>query len=204
MQKTETTNTEPVEESEEILADAETIEEVDSTEPDDASPPQGEEAATPAPERTEEDEALEARLLRLQADFDNYRKRTLRERSEWQRQAAENLLADLLPVIDHYELGLNTACQQSADPSILEGFQMVYEQFMAALKKHQVTPIPVEGGEFDHNLHEAITYVPSEEHPAGAIMAETRRGYRIGEKLLRASQVVVSSGPAGAEEETAE
>lgn len=156
------------------------------------------EASEPAP-RSEEDEALETRLLRLQADFDNYRKRTLRERTEWQRQATENVLADLLPVIDHYELGLKTARTQKTDASVLDGFQMVYEQFLAALKKHQVTPIAAEGETFDHNSHEAITYVPSEEHPADVIIAETRRGYKIGDKLLRASQVVVSSGPAEAE-----
>ncbi len=156
------------------------------------------ETPEPAP-RTEEDEALETRMLRLQADFDNYRKRTLRERSEWQRQAAENVLADLLPVIDHYELGLKTARAQETSASVVDGFQMVYEQFLAALKKHQVTPIAAEGEVFDHNHHEAITYVPSEEHPADVIIAETRRGYKIGDKLLRASQVVVSSGPAEAE-----
>lgn len=143
-----------------------------------------------------EDEAVESRLLRLQADFDNYRKRTLRERTDWQRQAKEDVLVDLLSVIDHYELGLKTARSQTTEASVLSGFEMIYEQFAAALKKHQVTPIEAEGQDFDHNLHEAITYVPSAEHAAGTVIAETRRGYKIGDKLLRAAQVVVSSGPA--------
>lgn len=151
----------------------------------------------PAPEAAKpEDEALETRLLRLQADFDNYRKRTLRERADWQRQAKEDVLVDLLSVIDHYELGLKTARSQTTEASVLNGFEMIYEQFASALKKHQVTPVEAEGQEFDHNLHEAITYVPSAEHPAGKVIAETRRGYKIGDKLLRAAQVVVSSGPA--------
>lgn len=153
-----------------------------------------------------EEEALELRLLRLQADFDNYRKRTLRERIEWQHKANESLLNEILPVLDHYELGLKTAREQKTAASVLDGFDMVYTQFLAALRKHQVAPIEAEGLPFDHNLHEAITYIPSEEHPAGTVIAETRRGYLLGEKLLRAAQVVVSSGPAeaGTQPETEE
>lgn len=155
------------------------------------------EAAAAQP-RTPEDEALESRLLRLQADFDNYRRRTLRERTEWQVKANEELLRDLLPVIDHYELGLKTAEKHQTDSSVIDGFKMVYDQFLAALRKCQVAPIEAEGKPFDHNLHEAITYVPSEEHPAETVIAETRRGYLIGDRLLRPAQVVVSSGSAEA------
>jgi molecular chaperone GrpE len=150
----------------------------------------------PVAEKTEEEEALELRFLRLQADFDNYRKRALRERAEWQTQANENLLNDLLPVLDHYELGLSTANKHETDASVVDGFKMVYDQFVAALRKHQVEPIDSEGQSFDHNLHEAITYIPSADHPADTIIAQTRRGYRLGGKLLRPAQVVVSSGPA--------
>lgn len=170
-----------------------------------AAEPEAEAAPGQAPAEAAkpEDEALETRLLRLQADFDNFRKRTLRERTDWQRQAKEEVLVDLLTVIDHYELGLKTARSQTTEASVLNGFEMIYEQFVSALKKHQVTPIEAEGQAFDHNLHEAITYVPSAEHAAGTVIAETRRGYKIGDKLLRAAQVVVSSGPAD-EQESAE
>ena len=146
-------------------------------------------------ETTPEEEAVGARLLRLQADFDNYRRRTLRERAETQRSANEELLQELLPVVDHYEMGLNTAEKHGADPAVLDGFRLVYDQFLGVLRKQQVTPIEAEGQLFDHNLHEAITYVPSEEHPVNTIIAETRRGYLLGDKLLRPAQVVVSSGP---------
>lgn len=155
-----------------------------------------EQAAEPATKNEAEEEALESRLLRLQADFDNYRKRTLRERTEWQRDAREEVLRDCLPVLDHYEMGLKTAATSGVAPSVQEGFQMVYDQFLNLLQSHQVKPIEAEGQPFDHNLHEAITQVPSEEHPADTVIAETRRGYLLGDKLLRPAQVVVSSGPA--------
>jgi molecular chaperone GrpE len=157
-------------------------------------------------EQKQEEEALELRLLRLQADFDNFRKRVQRERVEWQRQAHEDLLKDILPVLDHYELGLNTAISHHVEESVIDGFRMVYNQFIEALKKNEVVPIEAEGEPFDHNLHEAITYVPSDEHPAHTVIAQTRRGYLMGDKLLRPAQVVVSSGPAesGASAETAE
>ena len=158
------------------------------------------EAPAPAPEAKPEDEALEMRLLRLQADFDNYRKRMQRERIEWRRQAHEELLKELLPVLDHYELGLNTAISHHVEQPVIDGFRMVYHQFLDALRKNQVLPIEAEGESFDHNLHEAITFVPSDEHPAQTVIAQTRRGYVLGDKLLRPAQVVVSSGPAEAEE----
>lgn len=169
-----------------------------------AAPPAEEtdaEATAPveAPVAKKEDEALEMRHLRLQADFDNYRKRMQRERIEWQRQANEDILKDILPVLDHYELGLNTAISHRVEQSVVDGFRMVYDQFLDALRKNHVKPVEAEGQLFDHNLHEAITYVPSDEHPAETVIAQTRRGYLLGEKLLRPAQVVVSSGPADVE-----
>lgn len=160
-----------------------------------------EEAAVVAgPESKPEEEALEMRMLRLQADFDNFRKRVQRERAEWQRQGNERFLGELLPVLDHYELGLNTAAAHHIEQSVIDGFRMVYDQFLDVLRKNEVTPIEAEGGEFDHNLHEAVTFVPSEEHPAHTVIAQTRRGYLFGERLLRPAQVVVSSGPPGTED----
>ncbi len=161
------------------------------------------ETATPEPAPVKEDEAIEHRLMRLQADFDNYRRRTLREKVEWQHKANESLLLELLPVLDHYELGMKTARTQGTDETVLDGFTMIYNQFIAALAKHQVKAISAEGQPFDPNQHEAVTHVPSAEHPAGTVIAETRRGYQLNDKLLRAAQVVVSSGPAEPEDGTA-
>ncbi len=148
---------------------------------------------------------LENKLLRLQADFDNFRKRTARERLELSQTANEGLLLELLPVVDHYEMGLSSAERQQADPAFLQGFRLVYDQLLGFLRRCKVEPIAAEGQPFDPHAHEAITHLPSEEHPADTVIAETRRGYRLGDRLLRAAQVVVSSGsPASAETRSAD
>ena len=148
-----------------------------------------------APDPAGELKTLMDRFLRLQADFDNFRKRTARDREALEQRAHEALLTDLLPALDHFELGLKTAVAHNAEKSVVEGFQMVYDQLMEALKKNGVSPIDAEGQVFDPHRHEAISHVPSDEHPAETIIAQTRRGYLLGNKLLRAAQVVVSKGP---------
>lgn len=156
--------------------------------------PQADADALPAAE-PREIEVLKDRLLRLQADFDNFRKRSARERSEWQAFATEQLVLEILPVVDHFELGLSTAEKHNADPAVLNGFKLVYDQLVGVLKKQGVTFLTaVPGTPFDPHQHEAISHVPSEEHPEDVIIAETRRGYKLGDKLIRPLQVVVSSG----------
>lgn len=155
------------------------------------------EADAPAPVASEADQ-LKDRLLRLQADFDNFRKRSARERAEWQVFATENILQDLLPVLDHYELGLATAVKQQTAPAVLDGFRLVYDQLIGTLKRHGLAQVSVTVGEaFDPHRHDAISHLASEEHPADTVIAETRKGYTLGEKLIRPVQVVVSSGPGG-------
>ena len=153
-------------------------------------------APAPAPAASSADaEALQDRLLRLQADFDNYRKRVARERAEEQQQAAERLILALLPALDHFELGLRNAQTHGGDATLVEGFRMIYQQLGEALKQAGLTPIVVDGQLFNPHEHEAITSVPSEEYPVDMVITEVRRGYRLGEKLLRPAQVIVSSGP---------
>lgn len=148
----------------------------------------------PAPAPSELDQ-LKDRLLRLQADFENYRKRTARERTEICERAAEDLVLELLPVLDHFELGLRNAREHGVNGSVVDGFQLVYDQLVAALAKSGLTPLETIGALFDPHLHEALQHVPSEEQPADTIIGQARTGYLLGKKLLRAAQVVVSSGP---------
>lgn len=162
-----------------------------------AAPETAAAAPTPAPAddtRQAELETLKDRHLRLQADFDNFRKRIQRERAELELRATGDLVEELLPVLDNFEIGLRAPATQQAAPAVREGFQMVYDQLLTILRKFGVMPFDA-GGPFDPHLHEAVTHVPSPEHPPDVIIAQTRRGYRLGDKLLRAAQVVVSSGP---------
>ncbi len=144
-------------------------------------------------EKKEEEEPLQLQLMRMKADFDNFRKRQVRERAEWIVRANEDLFLELLPVLDHYEMGLKSAEEHQTDPSVIEGFKLVYNQLLDVLKKANVTPIETIGKEFDPHHHEALTHMPSDK-PAETIVQEVRRGYLLGDKLLRAAQVVVSSG----------
>jgi molecular chaperone GrpE len=149
----------------------------------------------------EEEESLRDQFVRLQADFANFRNRTQRERIELYQRANEDLLLEILPVLDHYELGLQNAEQHDADPAVLDGFKLVYDQFQTVLNKFNLTPIEAVGEAFDPHKHEALTHMPSDEVPAEVCSNQIRRGYLFGDKLLRAAQVVVSSGPAEASEE---
>ena len=141
-------------------------------------------------------------LLRLQADFDNYRKRTLRDREEMTRRAAEKILKDLLPVADHFELGLQSAHKHHVKHAVLDGFDGVLKQLQAVLEKSGVTPIEAKNQLFDPHNHECVAQIPSEEHPEGVVIEETRRGYKLGHYILRAPQVIVSTGPAAGKEQT--
>jgi molecular chaperone GrpE len=151
-----------------------------------------EQAVTP---EVQAEEPLKNQLLRLQADFDNFRKRTQRERNELFLFANESLFLEMLPVIDHFEMGFKSAEEHQTDCSVTEGFRMVYNQLLEVLKKFNVTAIDTVGEPFNPHRHEAILHMPSDK-PAETVLEQVRRGYMLGDKLLRAAQVIISSGPA--------
>ncbi|MFH0953409.1 MAG: nucleotide exchange factor GrpE [Verrucomicrobiota bacterium] len=175
---------------------AEALPSLPGGEPAPALPPGGMAPLAAAPAPVSEVEEMKNRLLRLQADFENFRKRTARERAELSQRANEELVAELLPALDHFELGIRNARAHEVNGAVIHGFQLVYDQLMGALEKFGLKPLDVVGKPFDPHLHEAVAHLPSDEHPADVIVAQTRQGYLFGGKLLRAGQVVVSSGPA--------
>ena len=138
---------------------------------------------------------LNDRLLRLQADFENFRKRTDREKAETYRRANESIMEELLPVLDSMGLPIDGALKHGAEPALMDGFGLVSEQLLAVLRKFGLEPVDA-GQQFDPNMHEAVSHLPSDTVADGFIIAQTRRGYMLGDRLLRAAQVVVSSGPA--------
>jgi molecular chaperone GrpE len=145
-------------------------------------------------EEPSKESLLEDRLVRLQADFDNFRKRTLREREDLYRRANEDIISELLPVLDHLELAFQAAGDDGKDHSLVKGFVLVGEQLQKTLHKFGLIEVPTDDVEFDPNVHEAIQHLPSETIPENGIIARTRSGYMLGNRLLRAAQVVVSSG----------
>jgi len=135
--------------------------------------------------------ALTDRLLRLQADFDNYRKRVQRDQADTARRSLETVMEDLLPVLDHFELGMCNAESLNLPEGLLAGFRMVYEQLQSVLGRHGLAPMEKEEKLFNPKWHESIAVEPSNQ-PPDTILRQTRCGYRLGGQLLRPAQVILA------------
>lgn len=131
-------------------------------------------------------------LLRRQADFENFRKRVERDRSEFIQFATMDLVRELLPMLDDFERALSV---ETADTEYAKGVEMIYQRFSDTLKKMGLEPIETAGAIFDPNLHQAIDRVESEEVEDHAILQEYQRGYNFKGKLLRPSMVKVAVRP---------
>jgi len=134
--------------------------------------------------------------LRSQADFENYKRRSAREKEEAIKYANSSLLERLVGILDNFELGLAAAKEQGAKSPIYTGMVLVQKQLNDLLAENGVQPIEAEGATFDPNLHEGIAHESSSEVSEGTVIRQTRRGYRLKDRLLRPAKVVVSSGPA--------
>jgi molecular chaperone GrpE len=141
----------------------------------------------------EELHKMKENWLRTQADFDNYRKRVARERQDLIKTANEKLLSELLRALDSFEMGLQTLSSLEENNPVRQGMEMVYSQFQQFLKSQGVTEIETQGAEFDPSIHEAIGHQESDV-PEGQIHQQVRKGYRMGDKLLRPASVIVSKG----------
>lgn len=139
---------------------------------------------------------LHDRLLRTTAEFDNYRKRIERERREWTDAAAADVIRELLPVLDDFERALSTPLDAGAGPAAVaryrDGVDLIRRQLTEVLRRHGVEPFDAVGRDFDPEWHEAVTTEPVDGHRDGEITAELRRGYRIGQRLLRPAMVKVA------------
>ena len=135
------------------------------------------------------------RILRLQADMQNLRNRTSREIADVRRYAFLPLLRDLLPAVDNITRAIESAENAESAEGLLEGFKLVKQQLLTVLSQHHCTEIEAVGEPFDPNHHEAILQQPSGEHPPQTVTMVTQPGYRLHDRVVRASQVIVSTGP---------
>jgi molecular chaperone GrpE len=183
-----------VEEEVEVLAPEQTVEEDD-----------GQNVEEDIEKMAVDNKTLNDQVLRSRADFDNYRRRMIREREDMFVQANENLIEELLPVLDHLDLALQSvsgAIEESENTkAFVEGFQMVANQLYSSLGKFGLEGIDAIDLEFDPNLHEALSYIPSEDLAENMVMNQISKGYKLGDKLLRPAKVVVSSGKPEVSEE---
>ncbi|MCS7219764.1 MAG: nucleotide exchange factor GrpE [Anaerolineae bacterium] len=129
---------------------------------------------------------------RTAAEFANYRKRQEREQAEFIRQANAALIIKLLPVLDDFALAFEHIPEEEANHSWVEGFTLIYRKLQAILEQEGVTPIETVGQPFDPTLHEAVTHEESDEVASGHIIAEVRKGYRLGDRVLRPAMVRVA------------
>jgi molecular chaperone GrpE len=138
-----------------------------------------------------EKEALQDRLLRTAAEFDNYRKRIDRERREMAEYAAADLLTDVIAIVDDFERALQVPTDAQAD-AYRQGIELIHKQMLDLLRKRGVKPIEAVGTDFDPNFHQAVIHEVSAEHREGEVMQELRRGYMLGDRLLRPAMVKVA------------
>lgn len=137
-------------------------------------------------------DALKDQLLRLRAEFDNFRKRTARENERFRAGANAALISDLLPVLDNLERALGF--KEDTSGSLAEGMEMVRKQMIELFERSGLEAIPAEGQVFDPRLHEAVAQVPSDDVPRDRIVEEFVRGYLYNGEVLRPSKVTVSGG----------
>jgi len=150
------------------------------------------------PDLEDEVARLRTRLAYLAAEFDNYRKRSAREKESVVAFGNERLLRAILPFLDNLERAISQAGAVGSAEPLIEGVRLTYDHFLAELGKFGLTQIAAEGEMFDPNLHEAIAMVPWEGKTEGTVLAENRKGYLLNGRLLRPVQVTVaqSSRPA--------
>ena len=139
----------------------------------------------------ERDELIDD-LKRVAADFDNYRKRALRDQQALIARAHERLVKELLPVVDDLERALEAA-EEHEEAKLEEGVRLVHRELRDALSKEGLVEIETDG-EFDPHVHEALLTQPSEEDD-GVVLQVIQKGYRLGDRVLRPARVVVSQGP---------
>ena len=136
------------------------------------------------------------RLVRLAAEFDNYKKRTGREFTALVKNAGESLITELLPILDNIERALQAPQTSDETRSFAQGFEMIRQQFQEKLEKAGMKEIAAEGTPFDPTRHEAVMAVENEEHPADTVVNVVEKGYTLNEKVLRAAKVIVTRAPA--------
>jgi molecular chaperone GrpE len=141
-------------------------------------------------------DAFQSQYLRIAADFDNFRKRSSKEKEDIEVRTKCTTIIELLSVVDNFERArTQIKPQNEGEMGIHKSYQGVYKQLVESLKRIGVSPMRPEGQQFDPNLHEAVMREPTEEHPEGTVMEELQRGYYLGDRILRHSLVKVAAPP---------
>ncbi len=182
----------PAEQSADPPAADASAEESKTETPAEEADPTGEEKPAEGEEKPAEPDWKD-RFARLLAEFDNFRKRTEREREDLVKFAARDVLKDVLSTVDNLARALDGAKDKAEDPFV-QGVKLVYDGLLKTLADHGATPLDSVGEPFDVNYHEALAKMPSPDVEEDVVMSEVTRGWLLNGKLLRAAKVVVSAG----------
>ncbi len=147
--------------------------------------------------KTEEAKGLQDKYLRLAAEFENYKRLSLREQRESSLFANERILKDLLPIIDNLERAVRVAKELPSGNGLLQGVELTLKQFAETLAKYGVTVVPSIGEPFDPAHHQAVTRLESATQPENTVVEEYQKGYRLHERILRAAMVAVAAPGSG-------
>lgn len=144
-------------------------------------------------ELKEKNEELNDKFLRLYSEFDNYRKRTIKEKIDLQKSASGDLIEDLLPVLDDFERALQAFEEEHAKREVLQGVELIYNKLFNILKQKGLEPMNSMGTEFNTDYHEAITKIEADKDKKGKVVDVIQTGYLLNDKVLRFAKVVVGS-----------
>jgi len=142
---------------------------------------------------------LKDRHLRLAAEYDNFRRRSLKERQDLHNYANENVFKELLPIVDNLERAVTHARREEQRPdseNLLQGIELTHRSLLQILARHGVVEIEAQGKPFDPQVHEAVRRVPSSEHQPGTVVEVYQKGYKLKDRMLRPAMVAVASEPA--------
>ncbi|WP_105980300.1 nucleotide exchange factor GrpE [Bacillus paralicheniformis] len=137
-------------------------------------------------------EEKENKLLRVQADFENYKRRARLDLEAAEKYRSQRIISDLLPALDNFERALQIDPDNEQTKSLLQGMEMVHRQILEALKNEGVEQIPSVGEQFDPNMHQAVMQVEDEAYESNAVVEELQKGYKLKDRVIRPSMVKVN------------
>ena len=180
-----------------INEDKEVVENINDNEPVESTEEAGEEIAEEPIDELEQVklqlEESKKEYMFLMAEFDNFRKRTIKEKADIIRNATERAMKDLLPVVDDFERGLLAMSETTDAEAVKEGMELIYNKFIKYLDQNGVKAIDSTGADFDTELHEAIAMIPAtDESQKGKVIDTVMKGYTINDKVIRHSKVAVA------------
>lgn len=192
MAKMQETKEQSVDQNEEVTADTETV--IEETPENTAEETQDGDAAAEEGEKDKKDlqiEELNERLIRNMAEFDNFRKRSEKEKSQMFEIGAKNIIEKILPIIDNFERGLGAITEEEKESSFVQGIEQIYKQFVTALEEVGVTAIDAVGKEFNPDFHNAVMHGEDENYGENIISDEFQKGYMYKDTVVRHSMVKV-------------